>query len=486
MSRHLIASLVVLLAGSEWCFAQTAVWRPISSVFSSSAVAADDAPQAPAAKSVNSGLNLAEPKPPASPYNPGASPVVPPPPVVLDSEQPKQSPAQPGFAGGLFPGCASGLYSDAPHDPCGCGARYWLAADYLLMRVKNAPLPLPLVTRGLNDVEFSGAVGEFGTQILFGNKSTDFGNLSGAHIAGGWWFDPYNTIGIEAGGFFLQQQTNRVSFSSGPGGGPLLGIPFFNTETGTEDFADISVPGETAGKVDVASSIRYWGAESNLAFNLYRDPRVCLDVLAGFRYLQLEENLEIDGSSVPLDASTVSYRGQDLPAPAVTTLSDRFHTRNEFAGGQLGVRTEWACGSASLQLTGKVALGNTHQTVDVAGSSALFTGPVGPVNTVPGGLFAQPSNSGRFTDDAFTVIPEGDLTVGYQLTRRLRAFAGYQFTYWSHVVRPGDQINRNVNPTQVPTFSDFVLPSTQPPAFPVFGTTDFWAYGAHFGLEFSF
>ena len=356
----------------------------------------------------------------------------------------------------------------------------------MLWRVKNAPLPIPLVTSGLNNVPFSGAVGEPGTQILYGNQSVDFGAMSGAQFAGGWWFDPYNIFGVEAGGFFLQQQSSRAAFSSGPGGGPLLGIPFFNTETGTEDVADISVPGELAGRVDIASSLSFWGVESNLDFNLYRDTRACLNILAGFRYLQLEEDLDITGASAPLDDSTVSYRGQEFPAPASTTLSDRFHTRNEFAGGQLGAQTEWQWGAASVQFTGKVALGNTHQTVDVSGSSALFAGPAGLASTTPGGLFAQPSNSGHFSNDVFTVVPEAEVTVGYQLTKRLRAFAGYQFTYWNQVVRPGDQINRNVNPTQVPTFSAFVPSSTQPPASPVFPTTNFWAYGFNFGLELRF
>ena len=478
MSRHVFVSLVFLLAGSEWGFAQPAVWRSNSPVVPDSVLAAVIAPQAPAAADADRGLTPPVADHPASPYGSDATPAFTPPQVVV-------GPADSGPpAAGSGPG--GEVFSEASHDPCGSTPHCWIAADYLLWRVKDAPLPVPLVTKGLNNVEFSGAVGEFGTQILYGNQTMDFGSLSGARFAGGWWFDDHDVFGVEAGGFCLQQQTERVGFGSGPGGFPLLGIPFFNTETNTEDFADISVPGELVGKVDVASSIRFWGVESNLAFNLYRDCHGCFDVLAGFRYQQLEESLEIDGASAPLDGSTVNYRGLTFPAPAITTLSDRYRTYNDFAGGQLGFRTEWDRGNLCLRLTGKVALGNTHETVDVAGSSSLFAGPAGPTNTVPGGLFAQTSNSGRFSSNDFTVVPEGDVTVGYRLTRRLRAFAGYQFTYWSHVVRPGDQINRNVNPTQVPTFSDVVLPSTQPAASPLFQTTDFWAYGIHLGLELSF
>jgi hypothetical protein len=42
-------------------------------------------------------------------------------------------------------------------------------------------------------------------------------------------------------------------------------------------------------------------------------------------------------------------------------------------------------------------------------------------------------------------VPEAGIDVGYQLTRHLRAKAGYTFIYWTDVVRPGDQIDPTTN-----------------------------------------
>jgi hypothetical protein len=56
---------------------------------------------------------------------------------------------------------------------------------------------------------------------------------------------------------------------------------------------------------------------------------------------------------------------------------------------------------------------------------------------------------------------------------------GYSLIYWSRVVRPGDQIDLDVNP-------DYLPPATTPvtgPARPrfVFRESDFWAQGLSVG-----
>jgi hypothetical protein len=130
-----------------------------------------------------------------------------------------------------------------------------------------------------------------------------------------------------------------------------------------------------------------------------------------------------------------------------------------------------------------VALGTTHQTVDVNGFTTI-TPPGGPATVVPGGFLALPSNIGRFTRDPFSVIPEVGFNVGYRITNNLSAFAGYNFLYWSNVVRPGDQINLGVNSTRTPVS---LLPPNGPAA-PLFSfrSSDFWAQGISFGVQLLF
>jgi len=100
-----------------------------------------------------------------------------------------------------------------------------------------------------------------------------------------------------------------------------------------------------------------------------------------------------------------------------------------------------------------------------------------------GGLFAQPTNIGEYTRNVFAVVPEGDLQLGYQVTSRWRATVGYTFFYMSDVARPGDQVDRTINPSFLAS-----PPTLASPARPVFEFkgSDYWAQGLDFGLEFRF
>jgi hypothetical protein len=63
---------------------------------------------------------------------------------------------------------------------------------------------------------------------------------------------------------------------------------------------------------------------------------------------------------------------------------------------------------------------------------------------------------------------------------------GYSFLYWSNVVRPGDQIDRTVNFTQVPIdpTNGPLSGSARPALMP--RQNDFWAQGFNFGIEIQF
>ena len=85
--------------------------------------------------------------------------------------------------------------------------------------------------------------------------------------------------------------------------------------------------------------------------------------------------------------------------------------------------------------------------------------------------------------DVFSVLPQLGVTGGYMLTDRLKMTLGYTFMYWSRVVRPGDQIDLEVNPELIPSQS---LTGDGLPARPqfVFRDTDMWVQGMNVGLEY--
>ena len=78
-----------------------------------------------------------------------------------------------------------------------------------------------------------------------------------------------------------------------------------------------------------------------------------------------------------------------------------------------------------------------------------------------------------------------ELKLTYQLSRAWRLYLGYDFMYWNQVVRPGSQIDRNVNLTQSPLLSPGGTGGPASPG-PMFNRSDFWAQGLNLGLELRF
>jgi hypothetical protein len=125
----------------------------------------------------------------------------------------------------------------------------------------------------------------------------------------------------------------------------------------------------------------------------------------------------------------------------------------------------------------RLGVGNTRQRVTIDGETSI-----NGAAAEKGGLLAQNSNIGEYSRDEFSVLPQLDLTLGYQVTEQLRATFGYTFLYWSNVVRPGDHIDRRVDTAQLPNGSATTVLADYP-AFE-FDNTDYWAQGISFGGEY--
>ena len=103
-----------------------------------------------------------------------------------------------------------------------------------------------------------------------------------------------------------------------------------------------------------------------------------------------------------------------------------------------------------------------------------------------GGVYAQGSNIGQFTRSVFAVVPEGTFKVGLKLGDRGRFFVGYNFLYVSDAVRPGDQLDRTLNPMQIPLVgSGRAFAGPERPQ-PLLTRTDFWTQGLVIGFETRF
>jgi hypothetical protein len=222
-----------------------------------------------------------------------------------------------------------------------------------------------------------------------------------------------------------------------------------------------------------------WGTEANFRCKACCGSNYRVDLLAGFRYMELAESLTIQ-ENIDVLPGVPTFGGDHI------SVVDSFSTHNRFYGGQIGVDTEFHQGPWFVDLRGKLALGDTRQVVRISGGQTITT-PAGVTSSFLGGLLALPTNIGHFHRDQFGVMPELGVNVGYQFNDHWRAFIGYNFLYWSSVLRPGDQIDRVLDVTKIPNFL-LNPPPPAPQARPavLFRDTEFWAQGVNFGLEFRY
>ncbi|RIK75621.1 MAG: hypothetical protein DCC67_15060 [Planctomycetota bacterium] len=392
---------------------------------------------------------------------------------------------------------------------CGFGSRPVLYArgEYLLWWIDGMPIP-PLVVRG--EANNNGTPGDPDDDffdnafVVFGDEDVLEESRSGGRITIGYWLDDYGQWAVEGDYFsFGEIQTHFVD--GGDGTFPIVGRPFIDATTGLPAVEDVSFPGirgdvtadvtstfqsaglrfrrnlccvagapECGDAVQCGSTVSGCltggcgtpvGGDTPLARFFNRGTRH-IDVTYGVRWAQLEEGLNIREDLQTTDATTTFV------------VVDDFATSNEFVGGELGFIWDWQYRRWSVESLLRLGIGNTRQRVAINGFT-LNNGEFGV-----GGLLAQESNIGNYERNEFSVLPQIGVTLGYMITDRLKLTGGYTLLYWSRVVRPGEQIDLEVNPGNLP----FANPPDADglPARPefVFRDTSIWAHGLNVGLEY--
>ncbi len=361
--------------------------------------------------------------------------------------------------------------------------RVWLRLEYLLWQLQRTPLPSALVTNG-GPVNL-GVIGAADTNILYGG-SQDYGLMSGSGLAGGLWFDADSRIGIE-GSFFLFGSRSEYFNASAPAGG-VLSLPFTSV-TGnvpTPTVLNLATPSTTLptqfGSVNIENDIRFLGGNLDFVIVPYRNSFFELNFLGGFTSVYLKEDLYQNYSTTTTSASSIA--GTTTTTTMTSQVHDTFSTQNIFYGSDLGVRGIFRWRPFFLELTGRLALGENDQIVDIAGQSTnnITNVSVGKINstttsstTSNTGFLAQSSNIGNYSRNSFCLMPQGQVRVGVDLTANIKLSVGYDILYLSNVVRPGNQIDQimgTLNGVTHPTFS--------------FNSSSFYAQGVNVGMEFRY
>jgi hypothetical protein len=350
----------------------------------------------------------------------------------------------------------------------------WVSAEYLMWWTKSTQVP-PLAATGV--VDPTGARGIVAQQNLLAGS---FGDTlhSGARFGFGHWFSDEQRRGVDARLFFLS--TNSSTFTADSSQYPTLFLPFNNVNTPVGPAGNVvAAPGIAAGGIAATLENSLWGAEVNYRRFLMGNACARLDGLVGFRYMNFSETLTITETSALLP--TAPFAG----APGM--ISDRFRAENNFYGGQFGLTGEVRRGRWFLDGRATIAFGTVFQSGEIAGGQSRLL-PNGTVGQYAGGLYALPgANMGTYTQSKFAVMPEAGFNVGYHITPGWRVFVGYNFLYLSSVLRPANMIDPNIDASRIPNFavpgSPAPLPFARPQ--PMMTTTDFFAQGITFGMQWT-
>lgn len=368
-----------------------------------------------------------------------------------------------------------------------CNEKWWVGADYLLGWVTQGPISTPLLTTSVPDptqTRNPGAIGDPGTIVLFGERPLDFRMLNGLRGEVGMFVDEDNRFSVDVGGFYFLPRHVRFHFES-PTGVPGLYRPYFSAvQLQDKSYAVAENDGIQApitGLTDIDARIQLFGGEINGRWNSYSNRCLHTQVLLGFRSVHLEESLTIHDN-----VQGLVFFGGNTIAPTDTVIEeDQFRTYNRFYGFQFGGSVGWELPRFTLSAFSKVGLGVTDQRVRIDGASSVVSGGA-ITQTAVGAILVQPSNVGEYNRQVFGVIPEVGVNLGFDVSKHIRLKAGYSCLFWSGVVRPGAQVDRVVNDTQVVTDSVFFnqpnVAGLPRPEFN-FRETTFFLQQLNFGVE---
>lgn len=377
-------------------------------------------------------------------------------------------------------GCGSPACATCAACPCGPPGRFWIRSEYLIWWTRGMDTPAMLTTSAPGTPRNSaGVLGLPGTQTLYGDEAIFSDSRSGARFRIGKWCDQCNWVGFETDYFFLSPEDENLSACDV--GSTIYARPFFNTNLGRQDSEIVQFPGLLNGSIHFDTDTSLWSIGPRLRINLACEtftgcaPDPCnfggyrLDLLVGYRYMRLKDDVHVRERLASVDTSNPTY----------FDIRDDFDTTNSFHGADLGFVWEGYRGPWSLELIGRVGIGSTSQRATINGRTVTSTS--GSSFTDPGGILALESNIGSYSRNEFSVLPEVSTTLGYAISPRTRFLVGYTFIYWNDVMRAGDIIDTNVNTDLIPP-----VQATNGQNSPQFAFTDtgFWAQGLSLGLEY--
>jgi hypothetical protein len=387
---------------------------------------------------------------------------------------------------GTAVGCAGGMCGACEHVQYKEHCRGWLNAEFLVWHLNGTDVP-PLITDSPVSTVPIDEVGELGdstTRILFGNEEIGDDWQSGLRLTGGFWLDRCRTFGVASDFFYVDGED--VSYQAGPSPNRIITRPFFNTEDNEADAELVSVPNQLDGTVRVSADDEFQGMGITLSHCIWGSCDRCgcgsstLKLLSGYRYYEYESDLAITENLLVLPNTT-----QPLVPGTTIFLEDRFTTRNQFHGGEIGLQgCVQQCGWWIDGLA-KLAIGSNRRTVYVDGTTVTSV-PNAGTSSLPGGLLtSEVTNIGRFQNRENVVIPEFRLGVGRALSCCCAVRLGWNVIIWRDVARAGSQLppGLEVDPRNLPPVT---AGGGSQPDFPFIRDSELIAHGLDASIQWTF
>ncbi len=380
--------------------------------------------------------------------------------------------------------CEAGCCPGAPVCTSGCGMICapivlpnwhaidgWVELDYLLWWRDGRYLP-PLVTTQPN----SGVLPD--ATVLFGGGKVDEHVRPGGRLDIGVWLDRCESLGLGVRYLGVGESPVRFQLSSDELG--FFARPFEDVSVDPSiptafPIANDAAVIPTTGNISIRSTSEVHAGDVYLRRVVRRACGVRLDLLAGYQVARIDEDLAID-------SLTITQRVDEIESLAVT---DIFDTKNEYNAGYFGLQANYRRCNWGVDVLTRFAFGNMHQTVSISGAT-IATDANGGVDVRDSGLLAQAAtNVGVHIQDEFAFMNDTGIKLSYYATQRFKLSLGYSLMYWSNVVRPGDEVNLNVDSRLLGDPGADPDPPITQPAF-AFRTTDFLLQGINVGMQFDF
>jgi len=346
------------------------------------------------------------------------------------------------------------------------GHLYW-GMDILAWSTKGVHAPALVTTSPAG----TGALGEPGTTVLFGDETLNKRLRPGGRLTIGWWFDPNQYRGIEFQ--YMELDSPHRFQASSSGGCPILARPIVNATTGNNDSVLTSSPGMINGSITVDNNLQLTSTGILFRDLFWANQISRIDYLVGYRHAHL-----FDGVHTFEDLKTLAAF-QGFANNTVITRRDQFRAINQFDGADFGFKGWWSpSGTLALTSLSKIAIGATNNNVLIDGFTRTDHNP-----PTRGGVLALPSNIGGRAQQDFGYVAE----IGGGLEWRPICYwsfsLGYTWFYWNQVARAASQIDTNVDRTQLAPQNSAT--SCGCPAFHMH-LTSFWAQGLNGGFQYQF